>query len=130
MYRAVTRQIEVTVEPNFLPEKSSAENREFFWSFTVVITNAGKETVQLRTRHMVITDASGRRKEIRGEGVVGEQPVLAPGERFEYTSGVPLPTASGFMAGRYQMVTESGERFEIDVPAFSLDNPDAERTLN
>jgi ApaG protein len=65
MYRAVTRQIEVTVEPNFLPEKSSAENREFFWSYTVVITNSGKETVQLRTRHWVITDASGRRKEIR-----------------------------------------------------------------
>jgi ApaG protein len=130
MYRAVTRQIEVTVEPNFLPEKSSAENREFFWSYTVVITNSGKETVQLRTRHWVITDASGRRKEIRGEGVVGEQPVLAPGERYEYTSGVPLPTASGFMAGRYQMVTESGERFEIDVPAFSLDSPDVKRTLN
>jgi ApaG protein len=130
MYRAVTRQIEVTVEPNFLPEKSSAENREFFWSYTVVITNSGKETVQLRTRHWIITDASGRRKEIRGEGVVGEQPVLAPGERFEYTSGVPLPTASGFMAGRYQMVTESGERFEIDVPAFSLDSPDIQRTLN
>jgi ApaG protein len=130
MYRAVTRQIEVTVEPNFLPEKSSAENREFFWSYTVVITNSGKETVQLRTRHWVITDASGRRKDIRGEGVVGEQPVLAPGERFEYTSGVPLPTASGFMAGRYQMVTESGEWFEIDVPAFSLDSPDIKRTLN
>ena len=130
MYRAVTRQIEVTVEPNFLPGKSSAENREFFWSYTVVITNSGKETVQLQTRHWVITDASGRRKEIRGEGVVGEQPVLAPGERFEYTSGVPLPTASGFMAGRYQMVTESGERFEIDVPAFSLDSPDIKRTLN
>jgi ApaG protein len=130
MYRAVTRQIEVTVEPNFLPEKSSVENCEFFWSYTVVITNSGRETVQLRTRHWVITDASGRRKEIRGEGVVGEQPVLAPGDRFEYTSGVPLPTASGFMTGRYQMVTESGERFEIDVPAFSLDSPDAKRTLN
>jgi ApaG protein len=130
MYRAVTRQIEVTVEPNFLPGKSSAENREFFWSYTVVITNSGKETVQLRTRHWVITDASGRRKEIRGEGVVGEQPVLAPGERFEYTSGVPLPTASGFMAGRYEMVAASGERFEIDVPTFSLDSPDVKRTLN
>jgi ApaG protein len=131
MYRAVTRQIVVTVEPNFLPERSSAENREFFWSYTVVITNSGRETVQLRTRHWVITDASGRRREVRGEGVVGgEQPVLAPGERFEYTAGVPLPTASGFMAGRYQMVTESGERFEIDVPAFSLDCPDGKRTLN
>ena len=130
MYRAVTRQIEVTVEPNFMPERSSAQKPEFFWSYTVVITNAGKETVQLKTRHWIITDASGRKQEVRGEGVVGEQPVLAPGERFEYTSGVPLPTASGFMAGRYQMVTQSGERFEIDVPAFSLDSPDAKRTLN
>jgi ApaG protein len=84
----------------------------------------------LRTRHWIITDASGRSQEVRGEGVVGEQPVLAPGERFEYTSGVPLPTASGFMAGRYQMVTQSGEPFEIDVPAFSLDSPDMKRTLN
>jgi len=130
MYRAVTRQIEVTVEPNFLPERSSVEKREYFWSYTIVITNTGAETVQLRTRHWIITDASGRKQEVRGEGVVGEQPVLAPGERFEYTSGVPLPTASGFMTGRYQMVSESGERFEIDVPTFSLDSPDNKRVLN
>jgi ApaG protein len=130
MYRAVTRQIEVTVEPNFLPERSSAENCQYFWSYTIVITNSGGETVQLQTRHWIITDASGRKQEVRGEGVVGEQPVLAPGERFEYTSGVPLPTASGFMTGRYQMVSESGERFEIDVPTFSLDSPDSKRTLN
>ena len=97
MYRAVTRDIEVTVEPNFLPERSSVENRQYFWSYTIVIVNSGPETVQLRTRHWTITDATGRQQEVRGEGVVGEQPVLAPGERFEYTSGVPLPTASGFM---------------------------------
>jgi ApaG protein len=83
-----------------------------------------------RTRHWIITDAAGRQQEVRGEGVVGEQPVLAPGERFEYTSGVPLPTASGFMTGRYQMVTARGERFEIDVPMFSLDSPDSRRVLN
>jgi ApaG protein len=130
MYRAITRQIEVTVEPNFLPEPSSAEKRQYFWSYTIVITNSGEETVQLRTRHWIITDALGHKQEVRGEGVVGAQPVLAPGERFEYTSRVPLPTASGFMTGRYQMVTESGERFEIDVPAFSLDSPDSKRTLN
>ncbi len=130
MYRAVTRQIEVTVEPNFLPERSAADRGQYFWSYTIVITNSGTETVQLRTRHWIITDATGRRQEVRGEGVVGEQPVLAPGERFEYTSGVPLPTASGFMAGRYQMVNESGERFEIDVPTFSLDSPDGKRVLN
>ena len=130
MYRAVTRQIEVTVEPNFLPERSSVDRREYFWSYTIVITNTGDETVQLRTRHWIITDASGRKQEVRGEGVVGEQPVLAPGERFEYTSGVPLPTASGFMAGHYQMVSETGERFEIEVPAFSLDSPHVRRVLN
>jgi ApaG protein len=130
MYRAVTRQIEVTVEPNFLPERSSAEKGQYFWSYTIVITNSGRETVQLQTRHWTITDASGRKQEVRGEGVIGEQPVLAPGERFEYTSGVPLPTASGFMTGRYQMVSESGERFEIDVPTFSLDGPEGKRVLN
>lgn len=124
MYRAVTRQIEVTVEPTFWPDQSSAEKQHYFWSYTIVITNSGGETVQLRTRHWIITDAWGRKQEVRGEGVVGKQPVLAPGERFEYTSGVPLPTASGIMTGRYQMVTESGERFEIDIPTFSLDIPD------
>jgi ApaG protein len=83
MYRAVTRQIEVTVEPNFMPDRSSAEKGHFFWSYKVVITNAGQDTIQLRTRHWIITDASGRKQEVRGEGVVGEQPVLAPGERVE-----------------------------------------------
>src|SRR6202035_1216630 len=92
--------------------------RPYFWAYHIVITNIGKERVQLRTRHWIITDAAGRKQEVRGEGVVGEQPVLAPGERFEYTSGVPLPTASGFMTGRYQIVSESGERFEIGVPTF------------
>ena len=130
MYRAITRQIEVTVEPNFMPDRSDAEERQFFWSYTIVITNDGPETVQLRTRHWVITDASGRSQVVRGEGVVGKQPTLKPGERFEYTSGVPLPTPSGFMTGSYQMVTVSGEPFEIDVPAFSLDSPDAKRVLN
>ena len=130
MDRAVTRQIEVTVEPNFLPERSSVERREYFWSYTIVITNTGDETVQLRTRHWIITDASGRKQEVRGEGVIGEQPVLAPGERFEYTSGVPLQTASGFMTGSYQMVSQSGEQFDIEVPTFSLDSPDSKRVLN
>ena len=130
MYRAVTRQIEVTVEPNFMPERSSAEKSRYFWSYAIVITNNGNETVQLQTRHWIITDASGRRHDVKGEGVVGEQPVLAPGERFEYTSGVPLSTASGFMTGRYQMVSETGEHFEIDVPTFSLDSPDSKRVLN
>src|ERR1700759_4073207 len=111
MYRAVTRQIEVTVQPNYMPERSSAEKSEFFWSYTIVITNRGAETVQLRTRHWIITDATGRKQEGKGRGGIGEPPRVRPGEHFEYTSGVPLPTASGFMPGRYQMVTEAGERF-------------------
>jgi ApaG protein len=130
MYRAVTRHIEVTVEPRFMPERSSVERSQYFWAYSIVITNAGRETVQLRTRHWIITDATGKKQEVKGEGVVGEQPTLAPGERFEYTSGVPLPTPSGFMTGRYQMVTATGEKFEIDVPTFSLDSPDSKRVLN
>ena len=130
MYRAVTRQIEVMVEPSFLPERSSIEKQQYFWAYTVAIVNKGPETVQLKTRHWIITDGSGRSQEVRGEGVVGEQPILGPGERFEYTSGVPLPTSSGFMTGRYQMVTEDGAAFEIDIPLFSLDSPDARRTIN
>lgn len=130
MYHAVTRKIEVTVEPNFLPDRSSAERHQFFWSYTIVITNSGEETVRLRNRHWIITDAAGRRQEVRGEGVVGEQPIIAPGERYQYTSGVPLQTPSGIMAGRYQMESESGERFEIDVPTFSLDSPHSRSVLN
>jgi ApaG protein len=130
MYRAVTRQIEVTVEPNFQPGRSVIDKGQYFWSYTIVITNSGTERVQLRTRHWIVTDAGGRKQVFRGEGVIGKQPVLAPGERFEYTSGVPLTTASGFMTGRYQMVSESGEHFEIDVPTFSLDSPDSKRVLN
>ena len=130
MYSAVTRQIEVTVEPNFMPERSVVDKGHYFWAYTIVITNTGEETVQLKTRHWIITDATGHKQVVSGEGVVGEQPMLAPGERFEYTSGVPLPTASGFMTGRYQMVSERGERFEIDVPTFSLDSPSVKRVLN
>jgi len=130
MYRAVTRQIVVTVQPNFMADRSSPDAGRYFWSYTIVIVNSGPETVQLKTRHWVITDGSGRQQDVRGEGVVGEQPVLAPGERFEYTSGVPLTTPSGFMAGHYQMVSESGDRFEVEIPLFSLDSPDSTRTLN
>ena len=129
-YRAVTRQIEVRVIPRFLAERSSPENGYFFWAYTITLTNLGVETVQLKTRHWRITDAHGRLQEVRGAGVVGEEPVLKPGENFEYTSGVPLPTPSGFMAGTYGMVTLDGERFEIEIPAFSLDSPDARRTIN
>src|SRR5215831_15921723 len=129
-YRAVTRQIEVQVTPQFLPDKSSPENGYFFWAYTINVANLGGETVQLKTRHWRITDAQGRLQEVRGPGVVGEEPVLKPGENFEYTSGVPLPTASGFMTGTYGMLTATGETFDIAIPAFSLDIPQKARTIN
>jgi len=130
MYRAVTRNIEVVVTPRFVADRSSPENSYFFWAYTISITNKGEETVQLKTRHWRITDAHGRRQEVRGAVVVGEEPVLKAGESFEYTSGVPLQTPSGFMAGTYGMVTAGGEHFEIEVPAFSLDSGGGKRTIN
>jgi ApaG protein len=129
-YRTVTREIEVKVVPNFLADRSSPDNGYFFWSYTITLTNLGRETVQLKTRHWRITDGQGRLQEVRGPGVIGEQPVLKPGANFEYTSGVPLPTSSGFMAGTYGMVTDAGEAFDIEVPAFSLDIPQGSRTIN
>jgi len=130
MYRAVTRNIEVTVTPRFVAERSSPDNGHFFWAYTIEITNFGQETVQLKSRHWRITDALGRLQEVKGAGVVGEEPILKTGESFEYTSHVPLPTSSGFMAGTYRMVTEAGESFDIEIPAFSLDCSYSERTIN
>jgi ApaG protein len=130
MYRTVTHAIEVTVTPRYLPERSSPDNGYYFWAYTIEITNRGTETVQLKTRHWKITDAHGRLQEVRGAGVVGEQPVLKPGESFEYTSGVPLPTPSGFMRGTYGMVTTDGRSFDIEIPAFSLDFEGAKHTIN
>ncbi len=130
MYHTVTRNIEVTVTPRFMPERSSQEKSYFFWAYTIEISNRSEETVQLKTRHWRITDAFGRVQEVRGAGVVGEEPVLEPGASYEYTSGVPLPTPSGFMVGSYGMVSSGGERFDIEIPAFSLDSPVAKRTIN
>src|SRR5262245_31974303 len=130
MYQAVTRNIAVSVSPKFMPDRSSVEKSYFFWSYTIEITNRSKETVQLKPRHWKITDELGRVQEVKGAGVVGEEPVLEPGGKFEYTSGVPLPTPSGIMAGTYGMVTRSGERFDVEIPAFSLDAPEKKRTVN
>lgn len=130
MYKAITRKIQVMVTPRFMPERSSTEKSYYFWAYTIEITNHGAETVQLKTRHWRITDAFGRVQDVRGAGVVGEEPVLPPGGSFEYTSGVPLPTPSGFMVGTYGMVASTGERFDIDIPAFSLDGPEEKRTVN
>ena len=130
MYRSVTRNIEVTVTPRFLAERSSPDNGYFFWAYSIAITNTGPETVQLRTRHWRITDALGRLQEVKGAGVVGEEPVLKPGQSFEYTSGVPLPTPSGFMTGTYGMQTETGGGFDVEIPTFSLDCSYGGQTIN
>jgi len=130
MYSAITRSIEVNVTPEFIPDRSAPREGQYFWAYTITIANYGGHTVQLKTRHWRITDAQGRIQEVRGAGVVGEEPVIEPGDSFEYTSGVPLPTPSGFMVGSYGMVSATGERFEVDIPAFSLDAPEARRVIN
>ena len=131
VYRAVTKDIQVTVTPRYVSERSSPDNGYFFWAYTINITNLGRDTVQLKTRHWRIVDAAGKEQEVNGPGVVGEEPLLAAGESFEYTSGVPLPTPSGFMRGTYGMVrADDRTKFEIEIPAFSLDSSHAERTIN
>jgi ApaG protein len=122
-YRAITKEIAVSVTPTYLEAQSSPESSQYFWAYRVIIENRGQETVQLLSRHWMITNARGELTEVKGPGVVGEQPVLRTGERFEYTSGVPLDTTSGMMGGAYQMESESGERFDIEIPTFSLDHP-------
>lgn len=123
MYTQVSRSIRVSVTPMYLDDQSSPEEGRYVWAYRVRIENLGGETVQLLRRHWRITDSLGRVREVEGAGVVGEQPVLGPGESFEYTSGTPLPTPSGIMAGTYQMVTAAGEKFEATIPVFSLDSP-------
>ncbi len=123
MYESVTRQIRITVEPQYLEEQSKPDQDYHVWAYTIGIENHGRESVTLKTRHWKITDANGRVQEVRGAGVVGEQPTLEPGERFEYTSGAPLPTASGFMVGSYQMEVDDGTMIDVAIPAFSLDSP-------
>ena len=130
MYSAVTRSIKITVKPVYLEDQSSPTDNHYVWAYQVHIENQGQETVQLRSRHWRITDSLGRLQEVRGAGVVGEQPVLKPGETFEYTSGTPLPTPSGIMSGTYQMETPEGDRFDVKVPAFSLDSPHQTVRLN
>ena len=130
MYSCTTHDIRVTVQPMYLDEQSSPEDQQFVWAYQVRIENLGDRTVRLRNRYWSITDARGRTQEVRGPGVVGEQPLLRPGESFEYTSGCPLSTPSGMMVGAYEMEAESGERLEVDIPAFSLDSPHQRVSLN
>jgi ApaG protein len=130
MYSETTRSIKVTVEPFYLEDQSSPVENHYVWAYHVRIENGGRETVQLRSRYWKITDNRGHVQEVRGPGVVGEQPVLRPGESFEYTSGTPLPTPSGIMVGSYHMETNGGESFAVRVPAFSLDSPHQPVRLN
>jgi ApaG protein len=130
MYSATTKSIEVTVEPNYMPDRSDPSERRFFWSYTVEIANNGPSAVQIIGRHWVITDQNGKREDVRGVGIVGEQPVIEPGSSFTYTSGCPLATPSGVMVGTYQAVDNDGSVFAVEIPAFSLDVPGARRVLN
>jgi len=130
MYQSETRDIRVIVRPSYLEAHSAPEAGRYVWAYQVRIENRGGETVRLRTRHWRITDAAGAVQEVRGAGVVGEQPLLRPGEAFEYTSGTPLATSSGFMEGSYRMETAAGEGFDVAVPAFSLDSPDQRRRVH
>jgi ApaG protein len=130
MYERETRSIRVVVKPAYLDDQSDPDDRRFVWSYTVTIENLGTEPVQLMSRYWNITDGAGQVKEMRGPGVVGAQPVIAPGETFQYTSGCPLPTASGLMMGRYQMKAASGEAFEAEIPAFLLESPYERRQIH
>jgi ApaG protein len=122
---ALTRGIRVKVESNYLPEQSDPSSRRFVFSYTVTIQNEGAETVQLRTRHWIITDASGNVQEVRGEGVVGEKPILKPNQAFQYTSGCILKTPWGTMNGTYQMYRADGSYFDAEIAPFLLATPGA-----
>ena len=130
MYAQETRGIRIVVRPTYLDAQSEPDEGRFVWAYQVRIENRGQETVQLLNRYWHITDAGGKVLEVRGPGVVGEQPVLGPGQVFEYTSGTPLGTPSGIMAGTYEMTTDDGERFEVAIPAFSLDSPHQTRQMH
>ena len=130
MYQETTESIVITVYPKFLPEASVPHTDHYTWSYHVEIRNEGKGRVQLINRYWHITDANGRIREVRGAGVVGVQPVLEPGDGFEYNSFVPLPTPSGMMSGTYEMLRVDGTMFDVAVPAFSLDHPNIQPSLN
>ena len=129
-YTEVTKNIRVSVKTNFLSDQSDIENGLWVWSYQILIENNGNDRVQLIDRYWKITDATGIIKEVKGSGVIGEQPTIKPGEFFEYTSGTPLNKSSGFMYGNYRMINENNESFFIDVPVFSLDIPSVQKILN
>jgi ApaG protein len=130
VYEARTKDVVVRVAPAYMAEQSRPDEGQWLWSYVVEIENHGTQTVTLMSRHWVITDARNRVEEVKGPGVVGEQPVLGPREAFRYNSGCPLTTPSGSMRGTYQMVTAAGEAFDVEIPAFSLHLPGALRRVN
>jgi ApaG protein len=127
-FEETTHDIRIRVVPIYLEEHSEPDERHFVWAYNVHIETLGEKTVQLLNRYWRITDGFGRIEEVTGPGVVGEQPVLKPGERYEYTSGCPLPTPSGFMTGSYEMQSVEGDRFMVSIPPFALDIPGERRT--
>ena len=129
-YTAETNGFQVRVRPSYLPEQSDPDEHRFVWAYRVEIENRGEETAQLISRHWIITDAVGKVEEVQGLGVVGEQPTIRPGETYAYASGCPLATTSGVMAGTYDMVTDGGAQFQIEIPPFSLDLPNMRRVVN
>ena len=130
MFSKVTRQIKVTAVPTFLNEHSEPSDGHYVWAYTIQLENHGDDTVQLVNRYWHITDEQGLVQEVRGPGVIGETPVLQPGQAFQYTSGTSLHTPSGIMMGTYEMVNTNGEHFDVDIPAFSLDCPFQKAALN
>jgi ApaG protein len=130
MFEETTRQIRVAVTPTFLGDQSDPNEGRYLWAYHITIENKGREAVQLLTRHWHITDARGRVREVEGPGVIGQQPVILPGRKHEYSSGVPLETPSGFMTGTYHMKGAGGDEFDIKIPLFALESPFAERRLH
>lgn len=128
-YAATTQDVTVRVNPSYLPDQSDPESARFVWAYHVRIENGSSRDVQLIARHWIITDARGRTEEVQGEGVVGDQPLIAPGGAYDYVSGCPLATPSGTMHGSYAMAAE-GDLFEVAIPMFSLDSPHARTSLN
>ncbi len=125
MYAETTHDITISVKPVYLDDQSEPDESRFLWAYHIRIENQGDDTVQLLTRYWKITDANGKVQEVRGDGVVGEQPVIPPGDAYEYASGCPLETSSGFMVGSYRLVTEAGDEIDVGIPLFSLDSPHA-----
>ena len=130
MFSKTTNNINVSVKSYYLEEQSEPDEQHYVWAYQVTINNIGQQTVQLKKRYWKITDSNGTNKEVRGAGVIGEQPILRPGEKFEYTSGTPLSTPSGFMEGYYEMETTDGNKFDASIPLFSLDSPYSSNQIN